>query len=194
MESASIIGPVHIVRCTTVSQYFIARTNFPSPFSPSLSLSLSLSRVLSPFPALRRPFCTPSSYPSPLSILSSSLLTKRERERVKGTKPRHRFPLVLSSNTGGKYERATVSTISHRSLCSSASAIFLVYRVCLLPPIRSDTSKRKGRTSPREKRVSVILLPFPRLWISTRKREHSRRNVTILAPNSSRSLKITMLR
>lgn len=77
VESAGIIGPVHIVRCTTVSQYFIARTNFPSPFSLFLSLSLSF--------ALRRPFYTPSSCP-PFSIPSSSFLARRERTREKERK------------------------------------------------------------------------------------------------------------
>lgn len=77
VESAGIIGPVHIVRCTTVSQYFIARTNFPSPFSLFLSLSLSF--------ALRRPFYTPSSCP-PFSIPSSSFLARRERAREKERK------------------------------------------------------------------------------------------------------------
>ena len=89
---------------------------------------------------------------------------------MKGTKLRHRFPLVLSSNTGGKYERATVSTISHRSLCSSASAIFLVYRVCLLPPA---DKKRKSRLETPGEAISVIwpryILPLPFNFTSTRR-------------------------
>lgn len=137
-----------------------------SLFAVSLSLSLSRSST-----SLLHPFFLP------LSILSS---IPSSEEESKGTKPRHRFPLVLSSNTGGKYERATVSTISHRSLCSSASAIFLVYRVCLLPPA---DKKRKSRPrvvpersdSGCDLKLPTSILPsspkisFPRVF---RKREH----------------------
>lgn len=77
VESAGIIGPVHIVRCTTVSQYFIARTNFPSPFSLFLSLSIYLSASLfRPSTSLLHPFFLPTLL-DPILILSSK---KRERE------------------------------------------------------------------------------------------------------------------
>lgn len=73
VESAGIIEPVHIVHCTTVSQYFIARTFY---LSLSFSPSIFSTSPLSPFAtSLCHP---PASYAQPPSRIHPPPFRARE--------------------------------------------------------------------------------------------------------------------